>query len=231
MKFYRFQAINKLTLQNLSNRKNWVADPYEFNDPFEFSLIDRFYHTTEGVPQQLEGAELKSLNRIEEQIKEFGVVCYSSDFYNNLLWAHYAENHKGMCLVFDVPEEKKSDLHKVNYQKEFPRIDLTQDADAPETLKKVVATKSKDWEYENEYREVFLMKNMLHAYPGELVEIIFGCRTPFDDIKIAVDVAVSKNPNITISKMRIARNEYGLGKETHGTNKEVPHIWRLDLKI
>ena len=57
MKFYRFQSINKLTLQNLTNQQNWVADPYEFNDPFEFSFHDEIF------PSPTELIDLIDLNK------------------------------------------------------------------------------------------------------------------------------------------------------------------------
>lgn len=43
MKYYRFQQINKLTLQNLNNQVNWVADPYLFNDPRSRAISSRGY--------------------------------------------------------------------------------------------------------------------------------------------------------------------------------------------
>jgi hypothetical protein len=75
------------------------------------------------------------------------------------------------------------------------------------------------------------MKNLPQPYPGKLVEIIFGCRTPFEDIKMAANIAVSKNSDITISKMRTQRSEYHLGKETHGDNTKIPDLWRVNLKM
>lgn len=42
MLLYRYQPINKLTLTNLSRQKNWVADPLDFNDPYEFHLKEEY---------------------------------------------------------------------------------------------------------------------------------------------------------------------------------------------
>jgi hypothetical protein len=232
MKFYRYQAINKLTLQNLSNQKNWVADPFEFNDPFEFSLIDKFNYSTEGKIEPLEKQQLERIQEIQDEISEFGVVCYSSDYINNLLWAHYADNHKGMCLVFEVPEEKVPSLYKVSYSKKYPLVGINENTEGYKEIIPVVTNKSIDWAYEKEYREVFIMKNMLNEYPGQLIEIIFGCRTPFDDIQIVRDIAVSKNKEIKISKMHLSENQYQLMKGTTGNNNKIPEFWKLkNLKM
>lgn len=228
MKFYRFQSINKITLQNLTNQKNWVADPYEFNDPFEFSFHDNILIDKNGNFKNFSIAEKANVMKFKDSINEYGVICYSSDYSNNLLWAHYGDNHRGMCLVFDVPKEKENGLYKVNYQELFPDIDLTDDANSHEEIKTIVTTKSIEWKYENEYRQVFIMKNMLQEFPGELVEIIFGCRTPYDDIKMVTNIALSKNPNIIISKMHINSSGYNLVKVTISNAKEIPEHWSIN---
>jgi hypothetical protein len=231
MKFYRYQAINKLTLQNLSNQKNWVADPFEFNDPFEFSLIDKYNYTSEGNVEPLEKQQLDRIKKIQNEISEFGVVCYSSDYINNLLWAHYADNHKGMCLVFDIPEEDVPSLYKVSYSKKYPFVGF-ENRESYEEIIPVVTNKSIDWAYEKEYRQVFYRKNILNEYPGELIEIIFGCRTPFDDMQIVRDIAVSKIKEIEISKMHLSQNQYQLMKGTTGNNKKIPEFWKIkNIKI
>ncbi|MEK8179921.1 DUF2971 domain-containing protein [Flavobacterium buctense] len=228
MKFYRFQSINKLTLQNLTNQNNWVADPFEFNDPFEFSLYDSVLIDENGDFRNLNHIEKANVMKFKDSINEYGVVCYSSDSTNNLLWAHYADNHKGMCLVFDVPKEKEDGIYKVKYQERFPEINLTDDANSHEEIKTIVTTKSIEWKYENEYRQIFIMKNMLYEYPGILVEIIFGCRTPYEDIKMVTNIAVSKNPSIKISKMHMDKTTYSLGKVTIGNNTVIPEFWRIN---
>lgn len=35
---------------------------------------------------------------------ELGVVCFGADYKNPVMWAHYADNHRGVCLGFDVDE-------------------------------------------------------------------------------------------------------------------------------
>jgi hypothetical protein len=221
-----------LTLKNLTSQKNWIADPYEFNDPFEFSFHDDILRDEKVNIRTLNHIEQGNVMKLKDSINSYGVVCYSNNYINNLLWAHYANQHKGMCLVFEVPDEKSSELYKVKYQKKFPEINLTDDADTHEEIKTIVTTKSIEWEYENEYRQIFIDKNMLYKYPGELVEIIFGCRASIEDIEMVTNIAVSKNSTIIISKIHLDNGNYGLCKGTIGNNKEIPSIWAVKgLKI
>ncbi|NKK82626.1 DUF2971 domain-containing protein [Rhizobium leguminosarum bv. viciae] len=34
----------------------------------------------------------------------FGLLCMSTTWQEPLLWSHYADKHKGMCLGFDVDD-------------------------------------------------------------------------------------------------------------------------------
>ena len=224
MRLYRFQAINKLTIQNLAKQKNWIADPYNFNDPFEFSLCDGFFLEAKGF-RKMNRTEMENTKKIQDTVNKFGVVCYSVEPINNLLWAHYADCHKGMCLVFDVPKGKEGLLNKVKYQLGFPKIDLSNEAKKDEEFRKIVVTKSKEWEYENEYRQIFYDKNIHYEYPGNLVEIIFACRTPIEDIKMVTSIATNNDQNIIISKMHIDQFQYKLLKSTIGKNREIPKLW------
>lgn len=34
---------------------------------------------------------------------EFFVTCFSKDCLNSLMWSYYADSHKGVCLIYEVP--------------------------------------------------------------------------------------------------------------------------------
>ena len=233
MKFYRFQSINKLTLLNLTNQKNWISDPFGFNDPFEFSFYDNvLIDNDKDEFRYLNPIEKKQAEIFKNKINEFGVICYSSDSFNILLWSHYADNHKGMCLVFEVLKKDIHKLHKVNYQNQFPDINLLDDLNSRDEIIKIVTTKSNEWNYENEYREILTNKNAHYKYPGKLTEVIFGCRTPFEDIKMVSNIAVSKDDKIKISRMHIDSLSYSLTKGTNNSNKNFPTFWETNnLKL
>lgn len=231
MKYYRFQPINKLTLQNLNNQVNWVSDPYLFNDPFEFSHQSNFHLDENGKVKYVQGEELKNLEQIRERIKEYGVVCYSKDYQNNLLWSHYADNHSGMCLVFDIELENSNGLYEVNYTEQFPMIDLSDKEKIHEEILRIVTTKPKEWAYEQELRQVYIMKNMKYEYQGKLVQIIFGCRTKLDDIKMVANIARRYNPEIEISRTYPQPNTYKLATGTIPIGSTIPEYWLPNINI
>lgn len=77
--------------------------------------------------------------------KQYGLLCFSLDWHNPLLWSHYADRHRGLALGFDVNERI---LKRVSYVKDRPvpeKIDF-------ETADRLLFTKYEDWRYEQEAR-------------------------------------------------------------------------------
>lgn len=181
---YQFFPINKNTISNLVNRKIWISDPSKFNDPFEFCKRPSYTLVESGI-QYLKPEENKLLDYIHEQTENLGVVCYTEcGIDSSLMWSIYAENHHGICLVFEIDLDK-THIHKVNYQNILPELDLTED---PETthknILKIATTKAESWAHEKEWRQVFAQKKNHYEYPTLPKSIYFGCRCPIEDIRI-----------------------------------------------
>ena len=65
--------------------------------------------TTDGVPnERAREVFARSLTadvlmpRIEETRSQVGVACFSAKNDDLLMWAHYADGHRGFCLEFDT---------------------------------------------------------------------------------------------------------------------------------
>ena len=68
------------------------------------------------------------------------------------MWSHYANKHKGIVLQFEIAKNTETMLHavKVNYSNEYPTLNFAQEMSGQ--LAKIMLRKSKDWEYEKEWR-------------------------------------------------------------------------------
>lgn len=114
------------------------------NDPFELLCADQ--------GDKLQKQILKVLR--EHWTKRLGFISFSAHWRSPLMWAHYAESHAGVCLGIDVTEEDK--IRKMVYEPE--RLKGLFEASKPnagadeESLLKVLTTKYKQWEYEDEWR-------------------------------------------------------------------------------
>lgn len=46
----------------------------------------------------------ESMSIIQSELSDLGILSFSEDFNNPLMWAHYADEHKGMVIEFDFNE-------------------------------------------------------------------------------------------------------------------------------
>jgi hypothetical protein len=128
-------------LDDIRRRRLKVATLNELNDPFELFGVNL---RDEALRRAL--TELK-----DRAAKKMGLLCFSRDWHNPVLWSHYAERHTGMCLGFDVPDEH---IYSINYSRRRVVIGA-EDLKPPRRdidLMKCLFTKYTHWRYEDEVR-------------------------------------------------------------------------------
>jgi hypothetical protein len=77
------------------------------------------------------------------------IYCLTPHPDLTLMWSHYADNHRGICLEFSTENNDLfSNACKVSYRKEYPQWSLH----TMDEYLEVFLTKSDDWKYEEEYR-------------------------------------------------------------------------------
>ena len=123
----------------IRNKRLKIARFADLNDPFE-----------------LLGANLRNKNerlafrRWKSQISEiYGLLCFSMKWHSPVLWSHYGDKHEGICLGFDVPDQK---ILPVNYQTDRISVSVSDLTEA--SLLEILSTKYLDWSYENEIRVI-----------------------------------------------------------------------------
>lgn len=118
--------------------------------------------------------------------RRYRVCCFSDSPTVPLMWAHYADRHRGLCLEFSTQNTVFSAALKVEYHPTYPPFDLTA-SDTDSALLPLLA-KSNDWSYEHEYRLIaqeravavggptLLTDSGFLALPdGCLMSVIVGC--------------------------------------------------------
>jgi hypothetical protein len=115
---------------------------------------------------------------------DVGVLCLSERFNSPLLWSHYGQQHRGVCVEYDVSNLAADDVHKVGYGESreilasVVRAWLVEDSvDARRAIEEAcLLRKSKEWGYEREWR----MLGPIGLGPSRvaLTAIIFGLRCP-----------------------------------------------------
>ena len=81
-------------LDDIEKRRIKISRVCDLNDPFDLSPFDLS-----------DGDQRDALIRARKELfdRGRGLLCFSFKWSNPLLWAHYADKHKGICLGFDLP--------------------------------------------------------------------------------------------------------------------------------
>lgn len=124
---------------------------------------------------------------------ERGVCCFSTTYASPLLWSHYGDQHRGLCIGFSLDRRPRPLPRRVVYggSRSVPTSLLTkalvhEDQMAKEELDRdVLLRKARGWSYEKEWRLIGDQGN--HDSPLLLKEVTFGLRCP-----ISVVHAVTK---------------------------------------
>ena len=184
--------------------------------------------------------DIERIKRINKEVLDFasnsflndGVFCVTTDKNNLLMWAHYAEKHKGAILEFspDVANDsillasrpvlysdKRPLLYRSPEDMIFHGFAMTQEESMSKILDGLVYTKSVEWGYEREYR-CYVPKLISKEKPFELLKfgsqelaaVYLGCKMAPKIKSRVIDLAKKINPAIKIYQADVARREYQL---------------------
>jgi len=94
------------------------------------------------------------------------LLSVSKTARNTVMWAHYADKHKGAVIGIDFDSifpNKGIQMDSVNYSERRPSINnLTDFEIQPEAFLRTVLTKSSEWIYEQEFRAVICDTDLMN---------------------------------------------------------------------
>jgi len=181
---YKYREINEGNLKIISEGTIRLSSPLDFNDPFDstpaydpasieewtkrrpdlFYKVGKVFKVSPAERIMNKGKMTQNLRRVvgsgewsKALMKTFGVFCVSRNPCNALMWAHYANDHKGFLVEFKIDFSTRLPKRllepmiplEVRYTNERPIIDWAAGA---EKLELYLLTKSEDWAYEEEER-------------------------------------------------------------------------------
>jgi hypothetical protein len=129
----------KFALDDIEKRRLKIAEIEQLNDPFELWCIAQENH-------QLRRA-LRDYKKTMHQ--RFGVLCFCRAWRNPLLWSHYGDKHRGVCLGFDLPDNT---IKAVTYVTERPVVQFPFTEELEVISNRLLSTKYVGWQYEEEVR-------------------------------------------------------------------------------
>ena len=190
------------TEDNLKNSSIYFSRPSKFNDPFDlkpyinFTEEDIAYlneHFANQGSAAISYADYLNDIREREKFNQFflelfdnmGVFCCTNRRNNLLMWSHYADEHRGVCLGFSAPlilqdnPEVNLDgmisFQEVKYSDKRVKLGLV----GINEFCNAVLVKHSGWKYEKEYRSIIPhYSGVIKYHPECLTEVILGCRMP-----------------------------------------------------
>jgi hypothetical protein len=202
-------------IQALQRRSLKLSELNKLNDPFELMS----YRGADGQTfrDTMDGAVLY-----------FGVLCFCRHYNNLLLWSHYADSHRGMCLGFDVrckPANRGNPMLfsgigfgvPVKYTQD--RCDVPPDqgdriAERIDQIDEALYTKSEHWAYEQEVRMLMYLKAKLgnHYFADFdhrliLKEVILGAEN-CDSREVIRRCLHDEDKDVEIVKLKLSHVAY-----------------------
>ena len=224
----KFRKINKFLIDSLVHSQLYFALPEELNDPFDCQVdIEKALRnaisqssgvTLETLQGLLDDDGLRTeLNKAQHDLKNYGIfsASHKPTLYSSLMWTHYADNHRGTCLVYDIPNSFiESDTNQIfgianviyglhgltEWFKQLPENNSIHTSAFAAMIKTHVTIKDACWGYEDEVRIIRRVSGIEPIPQSYLQHICFGLNTPDTEMtlirriidKFGYDVAFSK---------------------------------------
>lgn len=156
--------------------------------------------------------ESGSTASIRNEIRQNALVScfFEGNIQNSLMWAHYANNHKGFCIEYELKESDPQifNFNRVNYVSTLPEIYATELLFNPyETVARVVYSKSIEWSYEKEWRYVeFYAEHGADVVNGKNIYL----PTKLKPTRIITGSRFRDNDKILIQNLKVEAEKLGL---------------------
>lgn len=214
---FSFRPISEYSFADVINNELTLCNPTVFNDPFDIILphwLEYSLSTLESTKGQesIEYKHQKLMNNACKYIKARAfIVAPNNDIreLSQLMWAHYAKDHKGFCIKYKFNKKFFYTNFNTNTALVWKRINYVSN-DFPYRkdirLTEALITKNDIWKYENEYRILMYDPSNSDKYESiklgenaQISDIYLGVRcTKTDQILVK---NLIKNSQINLYKM------------------------------
>ena len=213
MRVYHLLSLNH-ALDDLTQGRLKVSRFADLNDPFELLSVEL---SDRAIRRRVAAWRKKA-------VAQYGVLCFSRSWRSPVLWSHYGDKHRGICLGFDIPDTL---LQKVAYlTKRAPLEGLLQQIESGQPGP-LFYTKYEHWRYEEEIRRIVKLDQALeqdghHFWPFgtglELKEVVAGGRCDVEES--ALQRALGERVReVTLTKARPAFTKFEVVTQKRGFQK------------
>lgn len=195
---HKFRGLNEYFWKNLVASTAYFPAPRQLNDPYDCQIdFMKAVQLAKAADAPLVDALLGCWQAFSKSVTEPTATCgifglCAGDIRGmaeSLLWAHYADNHRGVCITYEIPYtfvDKMIGFAPVTYGEEklldaLRTLDLSGQPDFETIIKPVITnfltTKAKQWAYEKEARYISSESGLVHFERDWLRQVCFGLNT------------------------------------------------------
>lgn len=205
---YRYRKLSEIRIDTeiraITDQYLYCSSYRGMNDPME-----GFYEPTARFQKFTEFR--RAVSGILDAKRNIGICCFSDTCNNELMWTHYANNYKGICIGYrsrSLLDAMPDDAHlvRLGYGAEPPKVG-SHDGFLPEQAAlRILSHKKASWLYEREWRVLWQQGRMPFRGKNIIREIRLGSRIEDDDRQMILNTF--GHTNVRVYEMKIDGYEH-----------------------
>ena len=207
---HKFRALNENFWKNLVASTVYFSAPKQLNDPYDCQIdLMKALGLANAGREPVTEALMKRWKDFAKMVTGPATTCGVFSLCGGdirglderLIWAHYADNHRGVCVTYEIPdafvdEHGQVGCAPVNYGEEvlmqaLRKLDWSTrpnfDADVMPVITAFLTTKASAWSYEKEVRYISRDAGLIQFDRSWLRQICFGLNTSHGDRKMVIE--------------------------------------------
>jgi len=155
------------------------------------------------------------------EFNDYGVFSLSKKWDCPLMWSHYADEHRGLCIEFDTSDFEHNWMKSVNYS--APRGIKTSDVyewkiNKSSESKTIIQetfffSKADKWSYEKEWRDINSDSGLLHSQ-FKITAVHFGLRSDTAIIAAIVNLFSNCHKGIQFYHIHASDDSFKLSRRS-----------------
>lgn len=249
---FKYMPFKLNAVKLITNNELWFAKPDTQNDPNEAEFILNYTEKIDGgfnfrisIQEELDTLAtetdcgkkstavfevMKFEKELKKVVRDYLGICSMSVKYDDILmWAHYADNNEGICVVFDKEILTKSlgmESGKVTYSSTISNSNFIRSGNLGQLISDRLFYMDKlvNWKDEEEFRFIKRFNyripqndlNRLKPFPANaLVGVILGEKFQKENFKTLINLAFLRDPKKEFHFWKCSKNLY---KNSMGIN-------------
>lgn len=183
-----------------SKRRKWTMDIFKNNHLY----LGHFNELNDPMEAMFNANDLTSqhIKQIQSLKTNILIGCLAQTYTDILMWTHYADNHHGCCIEFEINRIDGDYLEPMNYS---TQIEAPQYSNILGESVNILTHKLQPWEYEQEIRYLRQIDRIdydAHYVNINIITVYLGVKLSKKSATYYQKLITQISPSITIRQLR-----------------------------